>query len=132
MTASTIYKIVLMLKRRPGMSFEAFRDYYERHHAPLAGRHGAAALTRYIRRYLVPQDHPENGPAGELPFDVLTEMWFEDEQTFDATLAFITTTASPAEIVADEMELFDRSAMRIATVIERETNLNAVPAAQRD
>lgn len=123
---TTYHKILLFMKRRSGMSVEAFRDYYETRHAPLCGKY-SAGLSRYVRRYIEPQDHPETGPAGELPFDVITELWFADEATFRATLGYITTTIMPEEITSDELNLFDRSSFRIATVVERETDF--APAA---
>jgi hypothetical protein len=118
------FKILLFMKRRPDISIEAFRDYYETRHAPLAERH-SQGIKRYIRRYLDPQPHPETGPAAELPFDVITELWFDNEQIFRATVGYITTTIMPDEIIADERHLFDRSSFRIATVVERESTLTA-------
>ncbi len=116
----TTYKILLFMKRRPGMSVKAFRDYYENRHAPLCAQY-SAGLTRYLRRYIDPQPHPETGPAGELSFDVITELWFDDEAVFKGTLRYITTTIMPDVIVADEDNLFDRSSFRIATTVECET-----------
>lgn len=114
------YKILLFMKRRPGMTVEAFRDYYENQHAPLCERY-SAGVDRYIRRYLDPQDHPETGPGGELPFDVITELWFTDETVFKGTLQYLRTTIMPDEITADELQLFDRTSFKIATVVERES-----------
>jgi uncharacterized protein (TIGR02118 family) len=116
------YKILLLMKRRPGMSVEAFRDYYENHHAPLCEKY-TTSVKRYIRRYIDPHPHPETGPVGELPYDVITELWFDDEALFNGTLAYITTSIMPEEIIADEKKLFDRSSFRIATVVERESDL---------
>lgn len=116
-----MYKIILLMRRRPEMSVEDFRHYYESHHAPLATRH-SAGLSRYVRRYLSPHPHPETGPATEPPFDVITELWFEDKGVFDATLAYITTHKLPPEIVEDEAKLFDRTSFRICTVEEHETD----------
>lgn len=117
----TTYKILLLMKRKPGMSVEAFRDYYENNHIPLCLPH-MSGMTGYFRRYLNPQDHPETGPAGELPYDVITEMWFDNEAAFKGTLDYITTSIMPDDIVADEMKFFDRSSFRIATVTECETD----------
>jgi uncharacterized protein (TIGR02118 family) len=114
------YKVLLFMKRRPGMTVEAFRDYYENHHAPLCAKY-AKNLKRYIRRYIDAQPHPETDMSGEPPFDVITELWFDDEATFKSTLAYITTTIMPDEIVEDEKKLFDRTSFRIATVVERES-----------
>ena len=56
----TSYKILLFMKRRPGMTVEAFRDYYESSHAPLCEKY-SAGMKRYIRRYLDPHPNPETG-----------------------------------------------------------------------
>lgn len=125
--AATIYKILLPMRRRPGMTTEAFRDYYENHHVPLALKY-SRGLLRYVRRYLDPHPHPEIGAAAEPPFDVITELWFDDEQTFRRTLAFLTTSALPEEVVADERALFDRSSFCILTALECVTDREAIQA----
>jgi hypothetical protein len=111
------------MKRRPGMSVEAFRDYYENSHAPFCEKY-SVGVSRYIRRYIDPKPHPETGPVDEFSFDVITELWFADEATFKSTLDYITTSVMPDEVIQDEKNLFDRTSFRIATVVEREsTNL---------
>lgn len=117
------YKILLLMKRKPGSTVEAFRDYYENNHVPLCLKY-TQGVSRYLRRYINPQAHPETGPAGELPYDVITELWFEDEATFKGTLDYITTSVMPDEVVEDEAKFFDRSSFRIATVVECETEFD--------
>jgi uncharacterized protein (TIGR02118 family) len=115
------WKIVLLMKRKPGISVEAFRDYYETHHAPMAEPY-SVGVKRYVRRYLDPQNHPETGPGGELPYDVITELWFDDEATFQATLGYVTTAIMPDNVIEDELNLFDRSSFKIATYTEHESD----------
>jgi hypothetical protein len=129
-SVTTYYKILLPMKRKPGMSVAAFRDYYENHHAPFCAQY-SAAVARYIRRYLESNPHPETGPAGELPYDVITELWFDNEPAFQATLKYLTTAVMPDVVVADEKKLFDRSSFRIVTVVECETDLTPVREAAR-
>jgi uncharacterized protein (TIGR02118 family) len=117
----SVHKILLMMKRRPGMSVEEFRDYYETKHVPLALKY-TSGLKRYVRRYLDPHPHPETGPAGELPFDVITELWFDDEEVFRTVLAYVTTSALPDEVIEDEKKLFDRTTFKVATTVEHETD----------
>ena len=116
------YKILLFMKRRPGMSVEAFRDYYENQHVPLCLQY-AGGMKRYLRRFIDPQPHPETGPWSEPPFDVITELWFDDKTVFEGTLHHLTTNVMRDEIVQDERKLFDRSSFRIATVTECETDM---------
>ena len=127
-TSTKTYKILLPMKRKPGMTVEAFRDYYENNHVPLAAK-STAALSRYVRRYLEPHPHPETGEPGEQAYDGLTELWFDNEEAFRGTLAYLTTSHMPPEIIEDEKQLFDRSSFRILTTVECETDLDAVRAA---
>jgi hypothetical protein len=120
--AENTYKILLFMKRRPGMTLEAFQDYYENHHAPLCAKY-ASGVSRYVRRFLTPHPNPETGATEELQFDVITELWFEDEAIYRGTVEYLATSIMPDEVVADEKQLFDRSKMRMATVVECESAL---------
>jgi uncharacterized protein (TIGR02118 family) len=118
-----IHKILLFMKRRPGMSVEAFQDYYENHHAPLCLKY-ASGISRYLRRFLTPHPLAETGATDDLQFDVITELWFEDEATFNGTVQYLETSIMPDEVVADEKKLFDRPKLRMATVVEYESMLD--------
>jgi uncharacterized protein (TIGR02118 family) len=121
------HKILLFMKRKPGMTMEQFKDYYENHHVPLCLKY-ASAVNRYVRRYLTPQRHAESGTCEELPYDVVTELWFDDEAVFRGTVEYLANTVMSDEVVQDEMNLFDRPTMRMATVTECETTM-PLPAA---
>ena len=129
MKGQTAYKILLLMKRRPGMSMAEFQDYYENRHVPLALRYDTGVIKRYVRRYLEPRPHAESGTCDELPYDVISELWFDDEAAFRGTLQHLTSNIMSDEVVADEMNLFDRPTMRIATVIECETDFAALRGA---
>jgi hypothetical protein len=121
--ADNKYKILLFMKRRPGMTFEAFKDYYENHHAPLCAKY-ASGVSRYVRRFLTPHPNPETGATQELQFDVITELWFEEEALFRGTVQYLATSIMPHEVVEDEKQLFDRAKTRMATVVECESALS--------
>ena len=122
------YKILLFMKRKPGMSVAAFRDYYENHHVPLAmansGGQGGG-IVRYVRRYLDPLPHAESGTNDELPYDVVSELRFDDEAVFTGTVAYLSATVMNEAVVNDELNLFDRPTMRMATVVECESPMGA-------
>ena len=120
--AEAVHKILLFMKRRPGMSVEAFREYYENHHAPLCAKY-SSGVSRYVRRFLTPHRNPETGAAEELAFDVITELWFEDEAVFRGTVQYLSTAIMPDDVVEDEGRLFDRAKTRMATVVECESSL---------
>jgi hypothetical protein len=65
------------MRRRPDLSREAFRDYYESKHVPLAARY--VHFTKYVRNHLiVPSD---------LPYDVLSEFWLADPSVLTSLAA---------------------------------------------
>lgn len=119
-----IVRMVFMLKRRDGMSRGEFKEYYERNHTPLGEKYVPNAI-RYVRRYLEPVPGPWSKPAEE--FDVLTELWFANQQEADRAMAHLSEPAIHEEIAADEARLFDRSRTRVYLITEQESVMpNAV------
>ncbi len=108
-----MHKLLIFLKRKPGMSLEAFRDYYENRHIPLCMKYMAGAEC-YRRRYI------EHGD--ELDFDVITELGFADKATRDIVLDTLARDAMPADVIADELNVFDRGKSRFFAIAECETD----------
>lgn len=117
-----LFRILLFMKRRPGMSHEDFMQYYEEKHVPLALKY-SAGLTAYKRRYITPQAHFETGECSELEFDVITELSFDDERTCNNVLRYLATSPLADEVIEDEEKLFDRTSFRVATCTEFVTDL---------
>jgi EthD domain len=119
--STQICKVLIFLKRRPGMSQEAFRDYYENVHSKLGEKY-SAGVRRYVRRYVQPLPR-ESGINDEMDFDVITELWFDDRALCDKVAEFASRGQLPADVLADEERVFDRSKTRYATVVELESKL---------
>ena len=118
-------KVVTLLTRKPGMSREAFIEHYETHHRKIGEKYLSGFAVKYQRRYL--QSAGFRGQEGAtLPFDVLMEIWYPDQDTLDAALAVLSTDEAQAEIMADEERLFDRDLIRSYTVEEYESDMPAV------
>lgn len=115
-------KMIFMLKRRPGMTREAFIERYENGHAQIGARHVAGA-ARYVRRYLEPVPELFTGDVVDPDHDVITELWFDTQEAYERTMQRLAQPDVVAEIVADEEELFDRSRHRVFMVDERDTSL---------
>lgn len=75
----SLVKAVALLKKKAGLSRDAFIDHYERVHAPLIVRI-TPALVGYARNYVL------SPPGGGLDFDSMTELWYRDEAAFAAEL----------------------------------------------
>ena len=120
-------KVVTLLTRKPGMSREAFIEHYETHHRKIGEKYLSGFAVKYQRRYLQSAGFREH-EGDALPFDVLMEIWYPDQDTLDAALAVLSTDEAQAEIIADEERLFDRDLIRSYTVEEYESEMPAVQA----
>lgn len=114
-------KIMIFLKRRPGLSVEEFRRHYETVHIKLTEKY-AVGLSRYIRKYVDPM--PGSPEGYELPYDVVTELWFEDEAVFWATAEHLAGGNLPEDVLEDEKYLLDRNKTQYVTAtIEYESEM---------
>ena len=94
-----------LIPRRADLTRPAFREYYERRHAPLALRH-----LRWFRRYV--RNHVVAAAPADPPFDALSEFWYDSAADLDAVIAFLTSPAG-AVLRDDEAQFMNRSAIRI-------------------
>ncbi len=113
-------KMVFLLKRRPGLTRDAFIAQYESGHAKLGEKHVPNAV-RYVRRYLEPVAELFTGETIEPDHDVITELWFADRAQYDIAMRRLAEPDVVAEIVADEETIFDRSKHRVFVVDERDS-----------
>ena len=120
-------KVVTLLTRKPGMSREAFIEHYETHHRKIGEKYLSGFATKYQRRYLQSAVFREQ-EGDALPFDVLMEIWYRDQEALNGALAVLSTEEAQAEIVADEKRLFDRELIRSFTVEEYESEMPIVEA----
>lgn len=96
-------KIVCTLTRRDDFAHDAFRDYYENNHAPLALQY--MPFGRYARSYI---SDPEVG------FDVLSEFWLTDA----ARVGEILGGPAGQVFAEDEARFADRAKIAAAPVDE--------------
>ena len=121
----TTIKLVTLLRRKDGMTLDEFKAYYESIHARIGEKYLAPHASRYFRRYL----HPVPGSsasedAPERTYDVVMEIWFPDQAAFDAAFRDLGTAEAQAEIVADELKLFERDYIHGYIVDEHESCLD--------
>jgi hypothetical protein len=115
-------KRILLIKRKPGTTHEAFRDYYETQHAQLALKLLGDLMLDYRRNYVQPADPSAAGtPRPGIDHDVVTELWFKDRAMMEAFYARVRRPEIAAQIAADEEKFMDRPALRQAGVDECQT-----------
>jgi uncharacterized protein (TIGR02118 family) len=71
-------KVVSLLKRKEGMSFDDFRKWALEEHPPVGKK---LPGMRQYRMSVVKEDNPE------LPFDAVSEFWFDDNEARAAAFA---------------------------------------------
>lgn len=64
-------KRIILLRRKPGMSREEFKDYWVNNHAKTVG--SFPEVKKYTVNYFTSTDD-------NIPFDGVAELWFEDEE----------------------------------------------------
>ena len=118
-----MFKVIGLLKRRPGMTVDAFREYYETHHRVIGEKYLKDYASKYMRRFLTPYPNPITGEAVEAEYDVVMEIWYPDRAAYDACNALLGSPEVAAEIAEDEEQLFNRSRNRFFFVEEHESDL---------
>jgi ketosteroid isomerase-like protein len=120
-----VFKVMQLLKRRPGMTLEEFIERYESEHVPLAEKN-ITTLRRYARHYLHPTSHviATDDEVREPEYDVITELWYDDRESYERSQEGL--RAKPdviAAVVADEERLFDRARSRTVYVEEHVSDI---------
>lgn len=117
-------KTVGLLKRRRGMSVQAFRDYYESTHRVIGEKYLSGHACRYMRRFLNPNSDGNAATFGDDgDFDVILEIWYPDRAAFEAVRERLAAPEAAAEVLADELKLFDRDRNRFFTLSESVSDL---------
>ena len=116
-------KVVALFKKKEGLSPEEFKNHYEQHHARLYDWViSLPGVERYVRRYLTPLRDAVSGETRSSGFDVVMEVWFSNEGTFQSYFAGdMFDSKFLKAITEDEERLFDRSRMFLHTVEEHES-----------
>jgi uncharacterized protein (TIGR02118 family) len=111
-----VQKFVGLIRRRADFSPEAFREYYETRHVPLAKRLIADYIADYRRKYPEIVTAPGSPDAAVAPadaYDCVTEIWFEEGQ-FERMQAMLSAHPDRAkQIEEDEAKFMDRSQVRL-------------------
>jgi len=116
-----VLKLTFLMKRKEGMSFEAFRDYYENNHAPLAASL-CPHLVKYTRTYITGwQPLARSAQLPEPGFDCITECWYDVEGTWDERKMDLLPAEVFKQLAADEENFLDRRANRMVST-ELETS----------
>jgi hypothetical protein len=119
-----VIKLIFLMRRKPGVTREAFFDYWLHEHPKLVLRH---AETLKVRRYV--QSHavgPEWAVAlrpewdDSEPWDGLTEVWIDDLEALKRLRGNPDMDRIQAELVADEQTFVDLETSTMFVAVEHE------------
>jgi uncharacterized protein (TIGR02118 family) len=114
-------KMIVLFRRKPGLTSAQFREHYEERHAPLALKL-FPYLKGYRRNYIRHDLH--HARAGQevfsanLDFDAITEITFADRSDYDRMVREMADPAIREQVVTDEQRFLDRSATVVFMVDE--------------
>ena len=110
-------KIIDLVKRRAGLDVAAFQDDWKNRHGALVA--ALPGLRRYVQSHALPQGYAR----GELLFDGIAEMWFDDIAAAQAALA----SPAVAEISRDAARIIDPARLVRMTVDVHVIKDGAIP-----
>jgi uncharacterized protein (TIGR02118 family) len=123
----TVFKYLIQIKKKAGMSRQAFVDYYENIHAPLVLKL-LPTIRTYRRNYLVFDDpmlqvDRRQGDENDAGYDVLTECIFESRAEAAAFFAAFSQPEVFARIKADEDNFVEPGHAKVFIVETHESPL---------
>jgi hypothetical protein len=117
-------KAVVLLKKKAGMTQDAFVHHYEHNHVPLV-RVLLPSIGRYVCNYLsdvgnsVSATRQDGAAAAPSPyFDVITEIWFDDQNAYDRFISDLNDPTTSKRLQEDEERFLDRSIVQTFNVAE--------------
>ena len=103
-------KLVVLVKKKEGMSSEEFHRYWKENHGPLALK-TVPELKKYV------QNHTVKMGKSEPPYDGMAEIWFENMDAYRAYLSFY--MGDSGKVIRDDEDRFlDKNKMVVFTAEE--------------
>lgn len=108
-------KMIVFLKRKPGLTAGEFRKRYESGHAELAKRLFGDIFAEYSRNYItefvLTPTLSDDTATSSFEYDVFAEVVFRCRGDFEEWARRCGVPAIKAELVKDEQTLFDRDSI---------------------
>jgi hypothetical protein len=112
-----MYRIMFLLKRKPHLTHQQFREHFERSHAAMALKFCGHLFTQYQRHYIDEvmsggDSRKPNSGFGPHPFnwDLLSVWTLPSEENYNEVIRLMLTPELDPLFEADEDRFIDRSA----------------------
>jgi len=117
-------RVFILLKRKPGMSFEAFREHYENSHAKLGEKYFGHLFASYRRNYIPEGMRFAGGAVKENAYDCVTELVFREVGGYAELLRIAGLPEVQPILAADEARFLDRTVSGNAVAQSVESDLS--------
>jgi uncharacterized protein (TIGR02118 family) len=111
-------KVVAIVRRKSGMTVEAFQEHWRTRHADVVAR--LPGLRRYVQSHTLPSGYGKGAPA----WDGIAELTFDDTDALRA----LRGSAEQAAVDADEARFLERGAMTLLFVDDHVVKDGAIPS----
>ena len=98
-----MFKFILLLKRKPGLSQEEFINHYNNVHIPMGTKLFPDQTRKHIRNFPIDVENA--------PYDCISEVFFDSEEAFNKFMAVYANNPDDERVKAiydDESKFFDR------------------------
>lgn len=102
--------VFVLLRRKPGMSFDAFRAHYEASHAKLGEKYFGHLFKSYRRHYIPEGTRFSDGATVENAYDCVTELVFREPGGYQELKRIASDPEVQRTLIEDEARFLDRSA----------------------
>lgn len=116
-------KLVTLIKRKPGVSLDAFKRHEETRHVVLTKKIMGDDLLDYVRNYPVADDLVRFGADND--YDAIIECTFADRAAFERAIAATNRPENRALFKADYEQYLDLASVR-QSVVEVRTRMDGV------
>lgn len=118
-------RVLVLLKRKPGLTFDEFRDHYEASHAKHGERYFGHLFASYRRNYIAEGTRFCDGAVIENAYDCVTELVFREVGDY-AELRRIASDPEVQRVLSeDEAKFLDRTLCDNAVVTLMESDVSA-------
>jgi len=129
-----MFKVIMLIKKKPGMTREEFMDYYDNKHIPLMHRILSKGAAIHRRNYVIPSASdiasPDNLDArAENDYDVICEVFYEDLETAQSVMRDFQNEEVRRLTEEDEGKFQLRGSIKRYIVEVHETVFRALPQA---
>lgn len=122
-----MYKLILMARKKPGMSHEDFVQYYNNNHIAFMHSILDPGAAKHRRNFVLrnaesgAENEAKGAPRAADEFDVITEVFYENRETAEETMKAYADPDIRRRAQEDEERFLEPGSIRVYVVEAYET-----------